>query len=166
MKTKGNKLKGFTLIELLVVITIIGILATIVVVNLNTTRGRGQDVAVKEQMSQIRAASELFYDSNYGYTLSSLSAFTGKKADCSTSASWTSSYFADSDFQRSVAGIKRNSAKPVQCYMDSASSGAPSQSWMVVADLRLGDYWCVDSFGSSKEITTEPAFAAGDQKCP
>jgi prepilin-type N-terminal cleavage/methylation domain-containing protein len=167
---KNKKLKGFTLIELLVVITIIGILATIVVVNLNSTRGRGQDVAVKEQMSQIRAASELYYDgqkpsgeSRYGY---SDSGTNGTTDNCKTTGTWTGTYFADADFQKSIDGIVRNSGNPTVCSLGQGTIN--NQSWRVVADLRLGNFWCVDSYGTSKELSTQPAAVSGavDAKCP
>jgi prepilin-type N-terminal cleavage/methylation domain-containing protein len=59
---KKNK-KGFTLIELLVVIAIIGILATIVLVSLNTARQKARDARRSSDVRQIALAMEMYYDS-------------------------------------------------------------------------------------------------------
>ncbi|HUD03951.1 MAG TPA: type II secretion system protein [Candidatus Paceibacterota bacterium] len=60
--------RGFTLIELLVVIAIIGILASIVLASLSTARSKGNDAKVKEQLSSIRDAAQIYYASNGTYT--------------------------------------------------------------------------------------------------
>ncbi len=62
---KNKFQKGFTLIELLVVIAIIGILASVLLVNLATTRNKAKDSAIKLEMSQIRTAVENYaFDQN------------------------------------------------------------------------------------------------------
>lgn len=52
------KNKGFTLIELLVVISIIGLLSSIVVASLNTSRVRASDVAIKADLKGIATSAE------------------------------------------------------------------------------------------------------------
>jgi type II secretion system protein G len=66
-RRKGQK--GFTLIELLVVIAIIGILATIVLVSLNTARSKARDTRRISDLRQVALALEMYYDdhSDTGY---------------------------------------------------------------------------------------------------
>lgn len=61
--------KGFTLIELLVVISIIGILATLLLANFNTARGRARDAQRKSDMKNLQTALRLYYNDNERYPL-------------------------------------------------------------------------------------------------
>lgn len=67
-----NKLKAFTLIELLVVITIIGTLATLGAISLNSARTKAKETKKFNDLKNISYAMELFnmengyYPSGYG----------------------------------------------------------------------------------------------------
>jgi len=63
-KTLFNQ--GFTLIELLVVISIIGILGSIVLTNVNTARQKARDVQRMANVNQIASAIALYQDDNEG----------------------------------------------------------------------------------------------------
>jgi len=59
--------RGFTLIELLVVISIIGLLASIMLVSINSARMKARDAQRKATLKQIEKALELYYDTYSGY---------------------------------------------------------------------------------------------------
>lgn len=61
------KNKGFTLVELLVVIAIIGILATLLLLQLGVARAKARDARRISDVSQLRNALELYFDDNGTY---------------------------------------------------------------------------------------------------
>lgn len=64
-KLKQNQ-KGFTLIELLVVIAIIGLLASVVLLALNSARQKSRDAKRLADVRQIASALELYFDAAVG----------------------------------------------------------------------------------------------------
>lgn len=73
MKNKNQKglilssSKGFTLVELMVVISIIGILATLLLLQLGVARQRARDASRIAHINQIRTSVELYFDDNGQY---------------------------------------------------------------------------------------------------
>ena len=59
--------KGFTLIELLVVIAIIGLLATIVMVSVNSARIKARNSKRQAEIKQFNLVMEMYYDTNGSY---------------------------------------------------------------------------------------------------
>lgn len=65
------KRRGFTLIELLVVISIIGLLATLMMANLTSARGRARDAQRKSDLKNIATALRLYYNDRGSYPAAS-----------------------------------------------------------------------------------------------
>jgi prepilin-type N-terminal cleavage/methylation domain-containing protein len=62
--------KAFTLIELLIVVGIIGILASVVIVNLTQAKAKSRDTQRRSDLSSIALALESHYSSNGTYVVS------------------------------------------------------------------------------------------------
>ncbi|OGE78203.1 MAG: hypothetical protein A2751_03540 [Candidatus Doudnabacteria bacterium RIFCSPHIGHO2_01_FULL_46_14] len=60
---------GFTLIELLVVISVIGLLASVVIISLNSSRIKTRDTVRKQTLKQLQKALELYFDANGNYPI-------------------------------------------------------------------------------------------------
>lgn len=81
-----NKNKGFTLIELLVVIAIIGLLASVVLLALNTARGKARDAKRIADMRQINTAMEMYFNDYSGYPTMATGAFYASGGNAFTTA--------------------------------------------------------------------------------
>jgi len=149
-----NSKKGFTLIELLVVIAIIGILSSVVLASLNSARNKGSDAAVKADVAGIRAAAEIYYDTNSGY---GTQAYT---ADCGGTVAGV---FGDATVQLhlddAITKSGQTAATAAKCV---ASTGAYVLAVQLKSAATLG--WCIDSVGASQQITWAN-FASGDTTC-
>lgn len=66
MNIKSKQL-GFTLVELLVVIAIIGVLATLIVIQLGNARAKARNSKQMSDLRQLRVALELYFGENGSY---------------------------------------------------------------------------------------------------
>jgi prepilin-type N-terminal cleavage/methylation domain-containing protein len=140
--------RGFTLIELLVVIAIIGILSSVVIGSLNVARGKAKDVAIKNNLSNMRGQAEIYFDTpgNYGVP------FTA--GACATTSG---TLFADervANFLTESGNV--SSAGSGIGGANCVSVGSPNAtSWAVSVPLFTDPNvsWCVDSQGASRQVT-------------
>ena len=72
-----NLSKGFTLVELLVVIAIIGVLSSLVLLQLGTARAKARDAKRISDINQLRVAIELYLDDNSGVYPTTLTVGSG-----------------------------------------------------------------------------------------
>ena len=138
--------KGFTLIELLVVIAIIGILASVVLVSLNTARQKGKDARVISDVQQLRTAFESGYN---GTSYPDLG--VNATSTAGPGAANTATLSLDAAAQGSVLNFVTNASAPITAY---AIYGR------LVSNTAA--YFCIDSTGK-----TNPTAAANSTvTCP
>lgn len=80
--------KGFTLVELLVVVSLIGILSTLVIANLNSARERARDAQRKSDLRNIQTALRLYYNDNGRYPAASGSSISACSGTCTWGSPW------------------------------------------------------------------------------
>lgn len=133
------------MIELLVVIAIIGLLASIVLINLNAARNKAKNAAIKGALSEARAAAEMAYDIAVPNSYADVCTEAGGAAGNSTLTQT-----AGTDFKRIHDNIVTNGQTPV------CNESANSAAYAVWSVLNVAGWWCVDSTGQSKSLAAAP----------
>lgn len=81
--------KGFTLIELLVVVAIVGVLASIILVSLNTSRMKARDTRRMTDFRELRKAIELYYNDFGSYPQPGIYWATSGATTYDSGSGWT-----------------------------------------------------------------------------
>ena len=124
--------KGFTLIELLVVISIIGLLSSIVLASLNTTRVKAADTAIKADLKGIATSAEIEYATlGYKYNTTGV-AVTSSSCSTLLPAVTTGTILQNPKIQDAMKHIlANNGGKEITC-----SIPADGKSYTISAPLR------------------------------
>src|SRR3989344_1632574 len=120
----GRFVTGFTLIELLVVISIIGFLASIILLNMQNVRFQANDAQIQTLMHQLRNAAELSYDQG-------TETYTAVCGEADNTLSNTG------EFATLEAALKKeNSNQAISCF-----ESADKKEFAASSPLRLGGHW-------------------------
>jgi prepilin-type N-terminal cleavage/methylation domain-containing protein len=132
-----RKTSGFTLIELLVVIAIIGMLSSVVLASLASSRAKANDGSIKSNLDTIRKQAALIYADSGGY-INICSDATIVRALNEALAKGGATV---------VDTLYGDLTDPIRVTCRANTTG-----YMIVAPLKssAANAWCVDSTGSSK----------------
>ena len=125
---------GFTLVEVVVVLAIMSVIIAIIMVSMGESRKEGEDAAIKSALRELRSAAEYYNDNNKTYD--------GVCDDADNTLANDGSHFER--IENYITGYQDPGGE-LKC-LDSADGYA------AIASLNLGNCWCVDHQGSSKEI--------------
>jgi prepilin-type N-terminal cleavage/methylation domain-containing protein len=137
--------KGFTLIELMIVIAIVGILSSVIIINLNSARQKATDANTKIELSSVRRAAEIYYSGSGNETY-------GNNANSCNAAS--SMFKQDTVIDNIVMSLEATSGINVTC-RSSGTNFAISANLISPIDPTV-DNWCVDSSGASRAVADPP----------
>ena len=133
---------GFTLIELLIVVAIIGILSSVVLVNLSGSRGETSNAKVKYELRQIQTLATLYrLDQNPR----SFSGFCKSDGDFKKIRKSLGIDFAGSCSVRRGVNFCR--------VVDKGTCNDSKSDWLVYArNAEKSNYWCVDNSGKAAKL--------------
>jgi type II secretory pathway pseudopilin PulG len=142
MRRYGSQ--AFTFVELLVAVSIIIILSVIVYTSINTSRARTADVAIQQNLDQIRTASVIYRDNhgNYG-------AIDSNTTGCDSA----SDFFVYQPVRDSISAVKKLSDNTAVCLLgDTTLQGFIANSWAISVHMKSDSSksLCVDNRGLSK----------------
>lgn len=135
-------LRGFTLVELIIVIAIIGILASVVIGSLQDARVDGLNAKIKSEMVAITKRAAVEESLNFSYD----------------SVCGSNSVTQSPEIINMITSIELFSVGPVVCNSDTYAYAAS-------VPLEV-NFWCVDSTGVGKEITSSLSTSTPTYSCP
>jgi prepilin-type N-terminal cleavage/methylation domain-containing protein len=170
--------RGFTLIELLVVIAIIGILASVVLVSLQSARKKGNDTRVISGVQQIRTVLETEFVNNTYPSLTNVPQPTFRFAVKPASGN-IATLIDDIVTQQTAGGLSglygvaaasgAYQAAPAGTVIIVKTAGNPAKDYAVYAKIPSDSSkaFCLDSSGNSKMTfyPTEAQINAGATSC-
>lgn len=162
MKNLRNKNeKGFTLIELLVVIAIIGLLASVVLLALNSARAKSRDAKRLADVRQIASALELMFNDKSAYPTSGVGSCTGAGADGTVALDQCAVAAGGTTFTPTYIGLIPTSPTPQDgscsatqnTYKYIAPTDGSTYTLSFCIGATTGGYTCTNGTACTKRLT-------------
>ena len=160
----GMRNRAFTLIELLVVIAIIGLLSSVVLASLSSSRLKARDAIIKQTMNSLRSQAAVYFSVNNNYGTKPADAPTTSPPApaplaCNTPLSGSNGFngtmfITDTNVVSLLdqAGIASGGTGAGSTYCVYHANGAGyATSVQLVSTGASDQYWCVDSSGVSRQ---------------
>lgn len=146
--------KGFTLIEMLVVISLIGILASLVLVSYTSTQKQARDTQRKSDLKQYQTALEQYANKNNGL-------YPAYPSGTNANGTLCTSYLA----LTSCPADPKDTPPYIYRYISDGTTGATATkySFWTALENKPATYWVVCSSGKVGETSTVPT---GGNICP
>lgn len=127
-----NKQAGVTFLEILLVIAVLGILFTLVLAGVNSSRRKAIDNRIRSNVSQLRLLAEIAFDSNGG-----------------TYLDWSNEISIQDELTRLLEENDKDYGDAAGPPYVTAVRNTEPQGYCVSAPLTAssGDYYCVDATG-------------------
>ncbi len=151
MSFVASRHRKFTFINFFVVIVIIGLVSTLLLTSLISARDKARDAKLLAEMSSVSHAASIYYNAHSNYGVSHTSRVVSTTCPTSGESSKATSMFRDSSsgMYRVLQEImKLPGVTVIACY-------STVSTWAVAVNIPsvgTGEYWCVDSAGSSKRV--------------
>ncbi len=158
---KSNK--GFTILELLVVIAIIGILAAVILGALSSSRTKGKDSRVQQELAQLRNQFNIEYNGSIyavscgaSVTFCSLTTNVNGALSAGSWGSGTGYVLVSKDiYAQNTVGLQ------ITMTSNSTVGASPATGYALYARTAssIGGtavYYCIDSSGATKTNSTGP----------
>lgn len=149
--------RGLTFLEILLVIAILGILITLVLASITSSRTKAIDNRIRSNIGQMRILAEIAFDSNGG-----------------TYLDWSQESSIHTEVQRLQELIDEDLDDPAGAPYATVIRESQKQSYCVSAPLKSGsdNFYCIDATGKFQTTTSAcPDFGdeiSGDPplRCP
>lgn len=131
--------QGLTFIEILLVIAILGILITLVLVTITSSRQKAVANRVRNNIGQIRILAEVAFDSNGG-----------------TYLNWAQDTSIQTELTRLLEKIDEDNGDDITAPYVTVVREAQAKDYCVSAPLGSGSstYYCIDATGKFREVTS------------